>query len=75
MSATETAAVPAEEVKAVETPAPAPEAAPAAEAPAAVRFFGYLLVLLAYFHSRKHLKKKQRQRYITVSHYLSRDSK
>lgn len=42
MSATETAAVPAEEVKAAETPAPAPEAAPAAEAPAAVRLFGYL---------------------------------
>jgi hypothetical protein len=39
MSATDTtAAVPAEEVKAVETPAPAPEAAPA-EAPAAVRLF------------------------------------
>ena len=38
MSSTETAAAPVEEVKAVETPAPAPEAAPAAEAPAAVSF-------------------------------------
>lgn len=47
MSAAETtAAVPAEEVKAVETPAPAPEAAPATETPAVVSSIGRRHLLL-----------------------------
>lgn len=50
MSATETAvAVPAEEVNAVETPAPAQEAAPAAEAPVAVCDFSATVLCLTDF--------------------------
>lgn len=59
MSATETtAAVPAEEVKAVETPAPAPEAAPAAETPVVVSYNPSILLLFINFNSRKHLRKR-----------------
>lgn len=65
MSATETtAAAPVEDVKAVETPAVAPEAAPAAEAPAAVSFRSIYHYPFAHIRSRKHLKKKPKQRYV-----------